>query len=179
MIVLTLVVTAVQAAPTACTAPYTPPASDPGQLVVYWGANDAGTSLDDVCSDPAYGIVNLAFVNQFFAAGGYPEMAISGLFDSSPAQQAAGATGLKDGSSLIDAIKSCQSNGKLVMISLGGYLADVTLASDQQGQQMADLLWNLFLGGTEDCDLRPFGSVKLDGFNLGKKKTPPLNHNVP
>lgn len=138
-----------------------------GRLVIYWGAEDDQLSLDDVCADDSYGIVNLAFLDQFFADGGWPSLSISNLYESTQAQTDAGATSLKDGSPIVDAINACQANGKLVILSLGGYNADVTLDSDEQGEQIADTIWNLFGGGTENAELRPFGDIKLDGFDLG------------
>jgi chitinase len=111
--------------------------------------------------------VNLAFLDTFFGAGGWPQISISGLDNPSQAQQSAGATGLKDGSGLVDAIQQCQSAGKLVILSLGGAGAAVTLQSDSDGEKIADTIWNLFGGGTENSELRPFGDIKLDGFDLG------------
>lgn len=141
------------------------------QLSVYWGAEDDSTTLDDVCSDDSYNIVNLAFVNKFSADGGYPSLSISTLDGASQAQQDAGATSLQDGSSLVSAIKSCQSAGKLVIMSLGGAVdySNVVLSGDDEGKAVADTLWNLFGGGNNETlkDLRPFGDVKLDGFDLG------------
>ncbi len=145
-------------------------AAGTGRLTVYWGAEDDSTTLDDVCGDSSYGIVNLAFLNYFFSDGGYPSIAIGDLDGPSDAQRKAGATGLKDGSSLVPAIKKCQAAGKLVILSMGGAndYADVTLKDDAQGQQIADTVWNLFLGGTKNSELRPFGAVKLDGVDLGQ-----------
>lgn len=143
------------------------PRQSEGRLVVYWGIRD-DTTLEDVCNDPSYGIVNLSFLDKFFADGDYPSLSLAGLGESSEAQTQAGATALKDGSPLLDAINACQSNGKLVILSLGGANAEVTLASDEEGEQIADTLWNLFGGGTDEAELRPFGDVKLDGFDLGK-----------
>ncbi|KAL3960903.1 hypothetical protein ACCO45_006020 [Purpureocillium lilacinum] len=128
----------------------------PGRLAVYWGSESGSTTLDDVCSDSSYNIVNLAFLNYFFSAGGYPATSIGDLGGPSTAQREAGATGLQDGSSLISAMKAC-------------HYADVTLDSDAQGEQMADTLWNLFLGG--DSALRPFGDVKLDGIDLDNESS--------
>ena len=140
-----------------------------GRLTIYWGAEDDSTTLQDVCSNDAYNIVNLAFLDTFFAGGGYPSLSISGLNNPSSAQTAAGATDLKDGSSLVSAIESCQSAGKLVLLSMGGAVgySNVTLTGDDQGVEIANTVWNLFGGGTEDSDLRPFGSIKLDGFDIG------------
>lgn len=142
-------------------------ASDGAKLTIYWGAEDDSTTLMDVCNDDSYDIVNLAFVNAFFSDGGYPALSLSTLDGPSQAQSDAGATALQDASSLVSAVQACQDAGKLVLMSLGGADADVTLQSDDQGEQIADTLWNLFLGGTDDADLRPFGDLKLDGFDLG------------
>ncbi|KAL6890413.1 glycoside hydrolase family 18 protein [Trichoderma evansii] len=146
------------------------------ELSVYWGAEDDTTTLSDVCSDNSYGIVNLAFLDTYFAAGGFPQLSLSGLDGPSQAQQSAGATGLKDGSSLVDAIKQCQSAGKLVLLRLGGAGADVTLQSDSDGEKIADTLWSLFGGGTDNQELRPFGDVKLDGFDLDNESGNPTGY---
>ncbi|CRG92663.1 hypothetical protein PISL3812_09727 [Talaromyces islandicus] len=139
-------------------------------LSVYWGAEDDSTTLADVCSDDSYDIVNLAFVNEFSADGGYPSLQISTLDGASQAQQDAGATSLQDGSSLVSAIQTCQSAGKLVIMSLGGAsdYSNVALSGDDEGRAVADTLWNLFGGGTNETlkDLRPFGDIKLDGFDF-------------
>ncbi|KAJ3487936.1 hypothetical protein NLG97_g6300 [Lecanicillium saksenae] len=139
-----------------------------GKLVIYWGAEDSSTTLDNVCSDSSYDIVNLAFLSYFFKDGGYPQLSISTLGGPSDAQQAAGATSLQDGTELVPAIQKCQQAGKLVILSMGGAegYADVTLQSDAQGEQIAQTIWDLFLGGTNSAPLRPFGSVKLDGIDL-------------
>ena len=141
---------------------------DGARLTVYWGAEDDTTTLADVCADNSYDIVALAFLSEFFSDGGYPQLQLSTLNAPSSAQQAAGATGLQDGSSLVPAIMACQQAGKLVLLSLGGADGNITLTGDAQGEQIADTLWNLFLGGTKDKSLRPFDSLKLDGFDLGE-----------
>lgn len=153
-------------------------ASDGARLTVYWGAEDDSTTLADVCADSSYDIVNLAFLSYFFAGGGYPELSLSTLDGPSKAQSAAGATDLQDGSSLVSAIEACQSAGKLVILSLGGAVgfADVTLDSDDQAQQIAETLWNLFLGGTADSTLRPFGSLKLDGLDIDNESGDPTGY---
>lgn len=146
-----------------------------GKLVVYWGAEDDSTTLANVCADSSYDIVNLAFLDQFSAGGGYPSLSLSTLNGPSSAQKAAGATNLQDGSSLVPAIQACQAAGKLVILSMGGAVgfSEVTLSGDSQGQSVADMVWNLFLGGTATPTLRPFGSVKLDGVDLGELKSSP------
>ena len=138
-------------------------------LAVYWGANDYSTTLDDVCSDDSYSIVNLAFLSHFFSAGGYPTLFLSPLNFPSDAQSAKGATDLRDGSSLVPALQKCRDSGKKIILSMGGAndYSNVRLTGDDQGRQIANTLWNLFGGGTQDADLRPFGDFKLDGFDIG------------
>ncbi|KAL7918104.1 glycoside hydrolase family 18 protein [Trichoderma austrokoningii] len=149
-----------------------------GKLVVYWGAEDDSTTLANVCADSSYDIVNLAFLDQFSAGGGYPSLSLSTLGGPSAAQKAAGATNLQDGSSLVPAIKACQAAGKLVILSMGGAVgfSEVTLSGDSQGQAVADMVWNLFLGGTATPTLRPFGSVKLDGVDLDNETGNPTGY---
>jgi len=153
-------------------------AGDGARLTVYWGAEDDSTTLDDVCGDSSYDIVNLAFLSYFHGDGGYPTLSLSGLDGPSQAQSDAGATSLQDGTPLVAAINACQSAGKLVLLSLGGAqgYADVTLSDDSDAETIADQLWNLFGGGTDDADLRPFGDIKLDGFDLDNESGDPTSY---
>ncbi|KAJ6780669.1 hypothetical protein PWT90_01329 [Aphanocladium album] len=140
----------------------------PSKLAVYWGSKFNTIPLDDVCEDPSYDIVNLAFLSYFFGNGQYPRLAIPSLNGSSEAQRLAGAVDLQDGTALVPAIKKCQANGKLVLLSMGGAAgySDVSVGSDGTGQLVADLIWNLFLGGGKKPEIRPFGNVVLDGVDF-------------
>ncbi|OBZ79038.1 Casein kinase II subunit alpha [Grifola frondosa] len=73
-------------------------------------------------------------------------------------------TALLDCSFLASDIQTCQSNGKIVTLSLGGGGASVGFQSDSQAEAFADTIWNLFLGGNSST--RPFGSAVLDGVDL-------------
>ena len=75
-------------------------------------------------------------------------------------------TDLPNCSALAPDIELCQSQGKIVTISLGGATGSVGFSSDSQAETFADTVWNLFLGGTNAS--RPFGSAVLDGFVLCK-----------
>ena len=122
--------------------------------------------------DNAVDIVTLAFVNGFFEpdSGGYPTVdfgAASGTTNA--AQTAAGANGLLWCPDLASQIEGCQNSGKIVLLSLGGSTAAYnTFANSSQAESMASMLWNLFGGNsTTDVNLRPFGSVVVDGFDIG------------
>lgn len=61
-------------------------------------------------------------------------------------------------------IKLCQANDKKVLLSMGGATPEYGLQSIQEGENLADELWNTF-GGGNGLD-RPFGNVSVDGFDL-------------
>ena len=189
------------ATPVPSAQPYTPPTSGSGPsggsdsgsgetspkpnaggahgLAAWWGQTAAASSegLASVCADDAFDTVIISFLTTYFGPGGYPTLNLGPAPASCSAKQtAAGAHGLVDGSSLVPAIKTCQGNGKRVMLSLGGALASGSAHSgtgaptsvfsgDAQGKEFAQTLWDLFLGG--QSPLRPFGDVKLDGIDMG------------
>ncbi len=157
-----------------------PPPKPPATVAVYWGAKLKTVSLDTVCEDPSYDIVNLSFLSAFFATGQYPRLAIPSLNGSSEAQRLAGAADLQDGTALMPAIRKCQAGGKRVLLSMGGAAgyADVRVASDTQGRQVADMIWHLFLGGDEKPELRPFGDVVLDGVDFGMFYTQSIHNEL-
>ncbi|MCJ1381929.1 hypothetical protein MMC17_005041 [Xylographa soralifera] len=143
-------------------------------VMVYFGASPftGEVPLSQICMDDAVDIVTVAFVNGFFQpnAGGYPTVnfgAASGNINT--VQTAAGANGLLWCPDLASQIEGCQNSGKIVLLSLGGSTAsDNTFANSSQAENMADMLWNLFGGNsTTDVNLRPFGSVMVDGFDIG------------
>ena len=142
-------------------------------VAVYFGQSQATaeTSLTRICSDPNVDIVVLAFLTKFFDGGGYPKVDFGSTCGSAqtPQMQAVGAMGLLNCPDLSSQIHTCQNSGKKVLLSLGGYLAITALSTDAQADQLAIRLWNLFGGGSgEDAGLRPFGAVRLDGFDVGK-----------
>ena len=119
-------------------------------------------------------IVILAFVSDFFGAGGYPTLNLGAACSgASPAQTAKGATGLLSCPTVAQQITTCQSQGKRILVSLGGAIGSSAFSGTQQADQFATKLWNLFGGGTgESQDMRPFGQAKVDGFDLGKIASP-------
>lgn len=67
-------------------------------------------------------------------------------------------------SKLASDIKTCQAKGKIVTLSAGGATGANAFTDDKQAKAFADLLWNLFYGGTSKT--RPFGDAILDGIDL-------------
>lgn len=149
---------------------FNPNASD--NVAVYYGQTDATsqTNLTSLCEDPSVDIVIVAFLTQYFGPGGYPTVNFGvACGGQSPQQQQAGASGLLSCSILASQVSTCQAIGKKVFLSLGGAISTSSFSSDNEAAQLATQLWNLFGGGTAySTGLRPLGSVKIDGFDIGK-----------
>lgn len=141
-------------------------------LAVYYGQSPATAkiSLQELCQNENVDIVVLAFLTEFFGPGGFPKLNFGpACGGQTPEMEAAGASGLLHCPDLASHISKCQSLGKKVLLSLGGSLAVSAFASDSQASEFATTLWDLFGAGTGvDAGLRPFGSVKIDGFDVGK-----------
>ena len=63
-------------------------------------------------------------------------------------------------------IKTCQARGKKVVMSLGGAAGVYGFTSNADAQQYAQIIWQMFLGGTAPGWPRPFGDAVLDGIDL-------------
>ena len=147
-------------------------------VAVYYGQSPATNQvpLTKLCSDPSVNIVILAFLSEFFSAGGLPTMDFGSACGGQSSQmEAKGATGMLACGKMATDIATCQSSGKKVLLSLGGATAQTAFTGDDQAKTFASTLWDLFGGGTGlDAGLRPFGSTKIDGFDVGKLTTPIL-----
>ncbi|KAG7007017.1 hypothetical protein G7Y79_00012g033530 [Physcia stellaris] len=145
-------------------------ADSSSNLAVYYGQSPATAQvpLSKICGDDNVDIVILAFLTTFFGPAGYPSINFgSACGGQSTKMKAMGATGLQSCPNLASEIKSCQSAGKKVLLSLGGSLATSAFSSDDQASKFATTLWDLFGAGTgSDAGLRPFGEVALDGFDV-------------
>ena len=158
------------AADSGTNAAYTFNADASDNVAVYFGQTDAtgNTSLASMCQDPSVDIVILAFVTVNFGPGNYPTVNFGAACDGKTPQMQAHAPGLLSCPDIASQIQTCQSIGKKVFLSLGGWLAETTFNSDADAAALAGTLWNLFGAGTDlDPGLRPFGNVKIDGFDLG------------
>nr|BAC77768.1 chitinase [Dioscorea oppositifolia] len=124
-----------------------------GSIVVYWGQNGFEGSLAEACSTGNYDIVVIAFLYQF---GNFQTPGLNLAGHCNPASGGCVRIG--------NDIKTCQSQGIKVFLSLGGAYGSYTLVSTQDAQQVADYLWNNFLGGSSSS--RPLGDAVLDGIDF-------------
>ncbi|KAH7673745.1 chitinase protein [Dioscorea alata] len=125
-----------------------------GNIAVYWGQNGFEGSLAEACWTGNYDIVVIGFLYQF------------GYFQS-PGLNLAGHCDPASGGcvSISNDINACQSQGIKVFLSLGGeYTGRYTLVSTQDARNLADYLWNNFLGGSSSS--RPLGDAVLDGIDF-------------
>ena len=146
------------------------PASS-SNVAVYYGQSPATSkyTLEQVCESDSVDIVILAFLTDFFGPGGMPKVNFGAACggQQSSKMQAMGATGLMQCQIMQEHIQKCQGAGKKVLLSLGGALATSSFPSEDKATEFAGTLVDLFAGGTGlDSSLRPFGSVKLDGFDI-------------
>ncbi|XP_062186892.1 acidic endochitinase-like [Phragmites australis] len=124
-----------------------------GGIAVYWGQNDGEASLSETCASGNYRFVILAFVYKF-GKDQTPQLDLASHCDPS----SGGCTGLsKD-------IRSCQSRGIKVLLSIGGGDGSYGLSSARDARQVAAYLWNNYLGGTSSS--RPLGEAVLDGIDF-------------
>lgn len=151
-------------------------------VAVYYGQSPATSqvTLAKLCSDDSVNIIILAFLSEFFSAGGLPTMDFGpACGGQSPQMTAKGATGMLECGQMATDIATCQSSGKKVLLSLGGATAQTAFTSDDQATTFASTLWNLFGAGTGlDAGLRPFGKTLIDGFDVGNVVTESIQDEV-
>lgn len=149
-----------------------PPLGGSNKVAVYYGQTPATaqTSLAQVCQRSEVDIVILSFLTEFFGPGGFPALNFgSACGGQTPQMQSAGASKLLSCPDMASQIKQCQSLGKIVLLSLGGSIATSAFSDASKATSFANQLWDLFGAGTGvSPGLRPFGDVRLDGFDVGK-----------
>lgn len=124
-----------------------------GGIAIYWGQNGNEGTLAQTCATGKYSFVNIAFLNKF-GNGQTPQINLAG--HCVPA--------LKTCTVVSDGIRSCQSRGIKVMLSIGGGVGTYSLSSTVDAKNVADYLWNNFLGGKSFS--RPLGDAVLDGIDF-------------
>lgn len=130
------------------------------ELALYWGQASAGSqkSLGEYCSSTPGDIYIVSFLSSF-SADGKITLNVAGACETT-----------FPGSSLLHCpniaqdIKTCQSQGKKVLLSLGGAAGTYGFSSDSDGTAFAQTLWDTFGGGS--TDQRPFDDAVFDGFDF-------------
>ncbi|KAB2598725.1 acidic endochitinase-like [Pyrus ussuriensis x Pyrus communis] len=122
-------------------------------IATYWGQNGNEGTLADACNSGNYQFVNIAFLTTF-GNNQAPVLNLAGHCDPSSST----CTGLS-----VD-IRACQSQNIKVLLSIGGAVGSYNLTSADDARQVADYIWNNFLGGQSAS--RPLGDAVLDGVDF-------------
>ncbi|XP_059312547.1 acidic endochitinase-like [Lycium ferocissimum] len=128
--------------------------SEAGGIAIYWGQNGNEGTLAETCATGNYDFVNLAFLSSF-GSGRNPMINLAGHCDPYTPNGCVNVS---------SDIKSCQSKGIKVMLSIGGGAGAYSIASSGDASQVATYLWNNFLGGKSPS--RPLGDAILDGIDF-------------
>ncbi|KAJ2703196.1 Chitinase 2 [Coemansia sp. IMI 203386] len=125
--------------------------------VSYYGQNSAGNqkTLGEYCKDSTEDLIVLAFMN------GFPNIIMN---FANACETTFPGSSLLHCPNIAQDIKYCQSQGKAVILSMGGASGAYGFSSDSQGAQFADTVWNMFFKGSSDQ--RPFDDAVLDGIDL-------------
>jgi len=146
--------------------------STDNQVVVYWGQNGGGTiennDLTAYCNGTSgIDILVLSFLYEY----GNGQTIASGVIGQSCSidQQGQG----QGCEALAQGIKTCQSAGVKVIMSLGGASGAYSLSSADEATQIGQNLWNSYGGtsgsgvaSTNGTSSRPFGDVSVDGWDF-------------
>ncbi|KAK3010401.1 hypothetical protein RJ639_012888 [Escallonia herrerae] len=121
-------------------------------IATYWGQFTNEGSLAEACATGNYQFVNIAFLTTF-GNNQAPVLNLAGHCDP-------GVTC----SRFSTEIRTCQSQGVKVLLSLGGERGSYSLVSAEDARSVANYLWNNFLGGQSSS--RPLGDAILDGIDF-------------
>ncbi|GLT60944.1 hypothetical protein SLA2020_336830 [Shorea laevis] len=124
-----------------------------GGIAIYWGQNGNEGTLTQTCATGRYSYVNIAFLS-IFGNGQTPGLNLASHCNTA----SNGCTAVSNG------IRSCQSRGIKVMLSIGGAIGTYSLSSSADAKNVADFLWNNYLGGQSSS--RPLGDAVLDGIDF-------------
>ncbi|KZM19641.1 hypothetical protein ST47_g8938 [Ascochyta rabiei] len=151
-------------------------ASAKGNVAIYWGQGANQKELSVVCSDPSVDIVNIGFVNGFpksrneYPATNFGNACGPGYFTNPDGTES---RFLSNCPIITRGIKVCKSNGKKVLLSLGGgYPPDYYLDNVDAYKWFAETLVGSFGPYNPSASWpRPFGDAAVDGFDLDIEST--------
>ncbi|KAM0918956.1 hypothetical protein ACQ4PT_008530 [Festuca glaucescens] len=123
-----------------------------GSIAIYWGQNGNEDSLAQTCATGNFKFVNVAFLFTF-GNGQTPVLNLAGHCD--PASNGCTFVGAQ--------IKSCQSRGVKVLLSIGGGVVRYGLSSAADAKNVSRYIWDNYLGASAS---RPLGDAVLDGVDF-------------
>ncbi|KAJ5831966.1 hypothetical protein N7474_000277 [Penicillium riverlandense] len=155
-------------------------------MAVYWGQNSGGKGqqplayyckseldiiqwirrqADEELLDDAINVIPLAFDMMIDGPGGAPEVDFS---VTSKECDVFPGTQLKNCPQIAKDIKTCQDQGKTILLSIGGATySEGGFSSEDEAKAGAQLMWETFGPKQDGSDAkRPFGDVALDGFDF-------------
>jgi len=145
-------------------------------LAGYWGQNSIAyrvsrsnweKDLRYFCNNHKFDIYLVAFIHRLFRNNrnrdGLPGMNFAHHCSYAPDPQN---PDVFECATIGGGIRDCQKLGKKMLISLGGDTCDGSLDSAQNAKRLAYHIWNLFLGGKDMQDKRPFLWTVMDGVDL-------------
>ncbi|KAI8979609.1 chitinase 2 [Mycotypha africana] len=132
-------------------------------VMYYWGQNSVGggssqASLATYCNSGQVDGLLISFLN-VFNVGGQP-----GLNLANTCETTFPGTSLLNCPEIGNDIKTCQSKGVKIILSLGGAAGSYGFSSDADGKTFAQTIWDMFGGGS--AQYRPFGDAQIDGVDL-------------
>ncbi|KAF9933105.1 Chitinase 1 [Mortierella alpina] len=128
-------------------------------VVNYWGQNGASAEGDlaEYCQNDTIDILVLAFLARI-------EDNLPGLDFANHCKETYPGTSILHCPKMAQDIKFCQSQGKAVILSIGGASGSYAIGDSAAGQAFAKTIWDMFLGGSSET--RPFEDAILDGVDL-------------
>jgi len=139
-------------------------------VVVYWGQASAGfqDDLSTYCESDDIDLVILSFMIGFPGTNDIPTLNFAG------ACYETFSNGLLKCDKIAQDIKTCQNNGKKILLSLGGAVGSYGFTDDSQAETFASTLWDMFLEGSSET--RPFGDAIIDGFDFDIENNNPTGY---
>ncbi|KAF2841655.1 glycoside hydrolase family 18 protein [Patellaria atrata CBS 101060] len=149
---------------------YNPSAKN--NVAVYWGQNSYGQGsgnlaqqrLSNYCSDSNIDIIIMSFLVQIKGTGGQPVMNFANQGDRCTVFPGTSTFNCPE---IAADIKTCQSRGKTILLSIGGATyTEGGFASAADATSAAQMIWQTFGPRTSSSALRPFGDSYVNGIDF-------------
>ncbi|KAF2760580.1 chitinase 4 [Pseudovirgaria hyperparasitica] len=141
-------------------------------VAVYWGQNSYGQSSGDLaqqrlsyyCENTDFDVIVMSFLTRINGQGGQPELNFANQGDLC---EVFSGTNLLDCAELAADIPTCQSQGKTILLSIGGATyTEGGFQSESAAIEGAQMVWDIFGPMTSTSGNRPFGNASIDGFDF-------------